>query len=94
MCVQWDEVVGVSVVVSLGGIKVGSLANDCGIFIGENMQHGWDSHAKGNTGVGMIAGDYNVLAVYLALLNDPDIIDSPIFDNDVKSPALGYFQGI
>ncbi|MCY0876070.1 MAG: hypothetical protein OWT28_07380 [Firmicutes bacterium] len=82
------------VVVNLGGIKVGSLASDCGIFIGENMQNGWDSHSKANTGVGAIAGDYNVLTVYLALLNDPDIIDVPIFDNDVKSPALGYFQGV
>ncbi|MCY0900680.1 MAG: hypothetical protein OWU32_00660 [Firmicutes bacterium] len=83
-----------SVLVNLGGIKVGALANDCGIFIGENMQMGWDSHAKQNTGVGSISGDGNVLTVCFALLYDPDMIDCPIFDNDIKSPAYGYFQGM
>lgn len=83
-----------SVLVNLGAIKVGALANDCGIFIGENMQMGWDSHGKTNSGVGAIIGDGNALLVFYSLLYDPDVIDVPIFDNDIKSPALGYFQGV
>lgn len=79
--------------VNLGSIKVGGITNDSGIFIGENMQNGWDSHSKGNSGIGEISGDHNWLTVYMALLNDPDIIDSPIFDNDIKSPSLAHIQG-
>ncbi len=83
----------VNVNVNLGGIRVGSMASDCGIFIGDNMQHGWDSHGKTNAGFGAVVGDGNQLLVWMSQLFDSDLIDVPIFDNDIKSPAMSYVQG-
>lgn len=56
-----------------------------GIFIGErNSAIGWSSHGKENRVIGSISGQSNLLLYNMLILNDPDIVDTPIDDRDIN----------
>ncbi len=82
------------VAIQIGFMKVGGIQSDSGVFFGENMQNGWDSHSKSNSAGNGATGDYNLAPSYLNLINDPDFIDVPINDQDIKSPTLAHIMGI
>lgn len=63
-------------------INVLNLNSNSVVAIGENAQSGWDSHSKGNTGStfhGMSLHSANLITIM-----DPDVIDAPINDQDIK----------
>ncbi|MCI0182763.1 MAG: hypothetical protein OWR52_03460 [Acidibacillus sp.] len=80
--------------VNCGVIKTSAQANDSGIFFGQNIQNGWDSHAVTKTAAYFNMGDFSVANVAFTVYLDPDFIDSPIFDQDIKSPFGSMVQGI
>ncbi len=60
-----------------------TMQRQSGIFIGErNTAIGWNAHGKENQVVGSISGESNLLLGNFFLLNDPDIVDTPIDDRD------------
>lgn len=82
------------VIISIGFMKVGAMQSDAGVFFGENMQNGWDSHSKLNVSGGQTSGDHNYLPTFINFLYDPDVIDVPINDQDIKSPTFAHVMGI
>jgi len=83
-----------TVAISIGFMKVGAMQSDVGVFFGQNMQNGWDSHSKSNIAGGSSAGDHNVLPTVVNYVFDPDIIDVPINDQDIKSPTFAHIMGV
>jgi hypothetical protein len=68
-----------------GNITVNTMKSQAGIFIGErNNAVGWSAHSKTNQVLGEISGQSNLFTNNVLLLNDPDIIDTPIDDRDVN----------
>lgn len=68
-----------------GDINVQTMQRQCGIFIGErNIAIGWSSHGKENRVIGNVGGQSNLLYQNVSILNDPDIIDTPIDDRDIN----------
>ncbi|MDH7578352.1 MAG: hypothetical protein QHH75_11180 [Bacillota bacterium] len=72
-----------AVFTSFGAIVVTSVSRSSGIFFGENVQAGWDSHSKTNDGFSITGNALPVIAP-LVIINDPDVIDSPINDQDIE----------
>ncbi|GHH97746.1 hypothetical protein [Neobacillus kokaensis] len=67
-----------------GNIHVQSMDRQAGIFIGErNSAVGWSAHGKANNVIGGISGKSNLLYENVLILNDPDLIDTPIDDRDI-----------
>lgn len=68
-----------------GNIHVQSMDRQSGIFIGENNNAiGWSAHGKANNVIGEIGGSSNFLYENIFILNDPDVIDTPIDDRDIN----------
>lgn len=84
----------VSVAIQIGFMKVGAMQSDAGVFFGQNIQNGWDAHSKTNNAGGITAGDYNHIQAMMNLVYDPDVIDVPINDQDIKSPTFAHIMGI
>ncbi|PWI57610.1 hypothetical protein [Sulfoacidibacillus thermotolerans] len=80
--------------VNCGVIKTAAQSNDSGIFFGQNIQNGWDSHAVTKTAAYFNMGDFSIASVAFTFFIDPDVIDAPIFDQDVKSPWAPMIQGV
>ncbi|WP_051344060.1 spore germination protein [Alicyclobacillus herbarius] len=78
----------------IGLVKVGAMQSDARIFFGQNVQNGWDSHSKSNTAGASPAGDGNCIPIYYNFIFDPDVIDVPINDQDIKSPTLAHIMGV
>ncbi|MCL6445018.1 MAG: hypothetical protein K6T83_16450 [Alicyclobacillus sp.] len=83
-----------AVAIQIGFIKVGAIQSDAGVFFGQNMQNGWDSHTKSNSAGPSASGTFNVLPAYFNLVYDPDFIDVPINDQDIKSPTFAHIMGV
>ncbi|MDD4570541.1 MAG: spore germination protein [Tepidanaerobacteraceae bacterium] len=64
-------------------INVLNMQTNSVVTIGENAQTGWDSHGKSNIGNGSFLG-VSLNSANLVTIIDPDIIDAPINDQDVK----------
>lgn len=72
-----------AVSILFNAINVVSMLSNSVVAVGENMQAGWDSHSKANTGNGSFNGlGFNT--ANLVTIIDPDIIDTPINDQDLK----------
>jgi len=68
-----------------GDIHVQTMQRQSGIFIGErNSAIGWSAHGKENRVIGSISGQSNLLLHNTLILNDPDIVDTPIDDRDIN----------
>ncbi len=82
-----------------GNIHVQSMDRQAGIFIGErNNAIGWNAHGKNNNVIGTIGGKSNVLYENVLILNDPDLIDTPIDDRDInlsfENPGTDYSKNL
>ncbi|WP_428910589.1 hypothetical protein [Niallia sp. Krafla_26] len=68
-----------------GDIHVQTMQRQSGIFIGErNSAIGWSAHGKENRVIGSISGQSNLLLYNMLILNDPDMVDTPIDDRDIN----------
>ena len=68
-----------------GDIRIQTMQRQSGIFIGErNIAIGWSAHGKENQVIGNITGQSNLLLKNYLILNDPDIVDTPIDDRDIN----------
>lgn len=83
-----------SVAIQIGFMKVGAMQGDVGVFFGQNIQNGWDAHSKTNTAGGSHAGDHNIMPTFINYVYDPDFIDAPINDQDIKSPTFAHIMGV
>lgn len=57
------------------------------------MQNGWDAHSVTKVASALNMGDFNLLPSFISLYLDPDIVDSPVADQDVKGNANWNLQG-
>lgn len=71
--------------VRLNNINVNAIETASGVFVGTNTQWGWQSHSKANSGLGTVTGDFNLTMRILNLVDDKDLIDTPIDDRDIMN---------
>lgn len=83
-----------AVFIGFGGIKIAAISNNAGVWFGQNIQNGWDSHSVTKLANAFAMGDFNFMPSMINLYLDPDIIDSPIFDPDLKGNANLNLQGL
>lgn len=70
-----------AVFINFGAIVVNNISNNAGVFLGENVQQGWDSPTKTNQSLN-IFGTGCVSINNININCDPDIVDTPdIFTN-------------
>jgi hypothetical protein len=70
-------------------IAANNLNKNAAIFVGDNSASGWDSNNKNENVINQTVGAANVFTAILTMLNDNDIVDTPIVDTDVESaPAV------
>ncbi|PGV48712.1 hypothetical protein [Bacillus sp. AFS037270] len=68
-----------------GDIHIQTMQRQSGIFIGDrNVAIGWSAHGKENSVIGNISGQSNLLLHNISILNDPDLVDTPIDDRDIN----------
>ena len=67
--------------INIGNLQAGSISNASGIFSGKNIQIGWSSHGKANSGFGTIGGHHHKVTHNTNLVIDNDQIDTPIEDS-------------
>jgi hypothetical protein len=68
-------------------IAVNSQNTAAGIFIGDNAASAWDANNKSSSSINTVAGAGNLFTANITLLNDNDLIDTPIVDSDVTGPT-------
>lgn len=68
-------------------IAVNSLNTSAAVFVGDNSASGWDANNKSSNSVNTVAGAGNIFTANLTLLNDNDVIDTPIVDSDITGPT-------
>lgn len=70
------------IIIKYDTIKLHNAASNAGIFNGVNVQFGWSTHSKGNTGLGTIGGHDNYSPKNTSLVLDSNYIDTIINDQD------------
>lgn len=83
-----------AVFVGFGGIKIAAQSNNAGVWFGQNIQNGWDAHSVTKMASAYNMGDFNLIPTMLSIYFDPDFIDSPISDQDIKGNANLNVQGL
>jgi hypothetical protein len=78
--------------VFINKIVVNSQQNNASVSVGANIQNGWSSHGKQNSGLGMLIGICNLAINPLNYTNDSDLADSPMSVVDPMPTAQG--QGV
>ncbi|TCL76416.1 hypothetical protein EDC14_1002175 [Hydrogenispora ethanolica] len=76
-----------AVFVNFGILVVNSIANNAGVFFGENAQQGWDSPTKSNQAVNI----YGVGCCTVNNINvvcDPDLVDTPTFHSNCEGVSI------
>lgn len=61
------------------------MSTNAAVFIGDNAASGWDSNNKNQNSIGPVTGAANVFTAILTLMNDNDVLDTPIVDNDIET---------
>lgn len=69
-------------------IATNSMNTNSAIFIGDNAATGWDANSKSENVISQVAGAANVFTAILTLLNDNDVIDTPIVDSDIEAAPI------
>ena len=72
-------------IVNLGFIQVGSVSNDVGVFSGQNIQSGWDSHSPNVSNLGTLMGALSAEFTFVSVMNTWTAIGQPVVDADIKS---------
>lgn len=83
-----------AVFIGFGGIKIAAQSNNAGVWFGQNIQNGWDAHSVTKMANAFTMGDFNVIPTFIGLYVDPDFIDSPILDQDIKGNNTINIQGL
>jgi len=73
-----------SVYVQGQNVQVSSESNNGGIFIGQNIQNGWDSISPYKRSTGASMGDYNTIASGFSGYFGWSYIWQQILDSDIK----------
>lgn len=68
--------------ISFDKLSVGTVSSSSGVFNGKNIQFGWSSHSKTNTGFGTLGGSSNRVNRNINVVFDNDQVDTPIDDRD------------
>lgn len=64
--------------------EIGTISNSSGVFNSQtNIQFGWSSHSKSNTGFGSLGGQGNKVEQNTNIVFDNDLVDTPIDDRDI-----------
>lgn len=80
----------IKAMIHIENMQAGSITNASGIFSGKNIQIGWSSHGKFNSGFGTLGGSNNKVYKNTNVVFDNDQIDTAIDDRDTMmcpSPA-------
>lgn len=83
-----------AVFIGFGAIKIAAQSNNAGVWFGQNVQNGWDSHSVTKMASAFNMGDFNFLPTAIGIYIDPDLIDSPMNDQDLKGNANLNLQGL
>jgi hypothetical protein len=62
---------------------VNVIENSSGIFVGTNLQTGWSSYNKSNSGLGNVSGDFCRVSYNVNVVYDNDLIDMPVRKNNL-----------
>lgn len=73
----------------IGGWKVGSIAENSGVFAGETIQSGWRTSQKINQPSRAVTGDGNVVWGPQNYIEDADLLDTWI---QKTPPKAGYMS--
>ncbi len=73
--------------ISFDQVNVTSLSSNAAVSVGNNKQSGWDAHGKSNTGIGLYYDD-SLTCNNISVIDDADIIDSPVNDQDFKPSVI------
>lgn len=65
-------------------LGVATMTQNAGVFIGNTRIAGLDTHEKDNVGFGKVYGHQNVHQSNIGINYDPDEVDIPINDQDIK----------
>lgn len=69
--------------IHIENLQAGTVSNASGIFTGKNIQIGWSSHGKSNSGFGSLGGRNNKVNKNTNVVYDNDQIDTPIDGREV-----------
>lgn len=75
--------------VTIGSIQVQLIAQNAGIFVGNNLPVNWCLQMKSNSAGGTVAGDGNILYQTINVINDPDVIDANWIEIDQEEKKNG-----
>lgn len=70
--------------IDLEKVDVLNMYNNSGLFVGNSLINGMDSHEKENNAIGPIKGHENQSFYNTNIMDDRDVLDTPIYDNDFK----------
>jgi hypothetical protein len=65
-------------------IVANGLETNGAILVGQNNAANWVTHNKNQVIIGFVFGVYNTFPSNVNILNDQDLIDTPINDSDVE----------
>lgn len=65
-------------------VQTSSMSNNSGLFIGQNIQHGWDSTSVDQQGIGYSMGDFSAIPCFLSMYWGYAQNWQTIWDNDMK----------
>ncbi|GGJ10650.1 hypothetical protein GCM10010885_19830 [Alicyclobacillus cellulosilyticus] len=77
--------------IGLHALNVNMMQQNAGVFVGDADINGWDQHQKTNKGHGDTYGHHNGQVRNVQVNFDPDVVDTPVADQDMKA---GVFQRI
>lgn len=63
----------------IGGLKINGIEAASSVGIGSKLIMGARTHAKVTSGNATVRGDHASLPALVGWLNDPDLIDMPVF---------------
>ena len=69
---------------NLNSVVVNGMETDAGVFIGDNVQFGWNSHQKRNSGIGIIIGAYNFFPNACNNIYDQDVNDGNVLNHNIE----------
>ncbi|KKM11558.1 hypothetical protein SY88_07595 [Clostridiales bacterium PH28_bin88] len=71
-----------------GIIRINQFRTNANMSQGKNVIDNWTLNGKTNIVIGQIAGNFNLFPAGANILNDPSVVDNPIF-SPTTNPVLG-----
>lgn len=71
-----------------GIIQINQFRTNATMSQGKNVIDNWTLNGKTNIVIGQIAGNFNFFPTGANILNDPSVVDNPIF-SPTTNPVLG-----